>query len=160
MDRLETPIGAGPAAANDCPPVAVTTEGTCNAVGASAAAQYAERCASGKPSAVVRKYGQNARARAGGAKGAKTAYRASTGFIWAFRGKIGRVLQMLATQSQGLTQWDCLPWHTRLGSSIHALREAGLDIETRREGEFRHARYFLRTPGCLIIQAENREGGR
>lgn len=159
MESIETAIGAGPAAAKDCPPVALgTTEGACNAVGAIAAARYAESGAGGKPSPAARKYGQNTRARAGRAKGAKTAYRASTGFVWAFRGKIGRVLQMLATQGQGLTQWDCLPWHTRLGSSIHALREAGLDIETRREGEFRHARYFLRTPGSLIMHPDNSGG--
>jgi len=161
MESLETPIGAGPAAANDCPPVALgTTEGACNAVGASAEAQYAESVAGGKPSLVARKYGQNTRARASRGKGAKVTYRASTGFNWAFRGKIGRVLQMLATDPDGLTQWDCWPWHTRLGASIHALRQAGLEIETRREGDWRHARYFLRTPGSLIIQADNSGGGQ
>jgi hypothetical protein len=66
---------------------------------------------------------------------------------------------MLATQGQGLTQWDCWPWHTRLGASIHVFREAGLIIETRREGEFLHARYFLRTPGALIKQRDNSESG-
>jgi hypothetical protein len=64
---------------------------------------------------------------------------------------------MLATMGQGVTQWDTLPWHTRLGASIHAMREEGLSIDTVREGEFRHARYFLRTPGCLLIQANNSE---
>ena len=82
-------------------------------------------------------------------------FRASTGQIWAFKGKRGRVLEMLATMGQGLTQWDCLPWHTRLGASVHALREAGLAVRTEREGEYRHARYFLTTPGSLIIQAQN-----
>jgi hypothetical protein len=65
---------------------------------------------------------------------------------------------MLATRPEGLTQWDCLPWHTRLGASVHVMREAGLVIETEREGDYRHARYFLRTPGELLIkQGRNRE---
>lgn len=161
MESMETAIGAGPAAANDCPPVALgTTEGACNAVGAVAGVRYAESGGAGNPSTAARKYGHYTRARASRGKGAKTAFRASTGFICAFKGKIGRVLQMLATNPDGLTQWDCLPWHTRLGSSIHALRQAGLEIETRREGDWRHARYFLRTPGSLIIQADNNGGGQ
>lgn len=161
MDRLETPIGAGPAVANECPPVALgTTEGRCITFGSDAAAQYAEAGATGNPLPAARKYGHYTRARASRGKGAKTTFRASTGFIWAFKGKIGRVLQMLATNPDGLTQWDCLPWHTRLGSSIHALRQAGLEIETRREGDWRHARYFLRTPGSLITQADNSGGGQ
>jgi hypothetical protein len=49
-----------------------------------------------------------------------------------------------------VTQWDTLPWHTRLGGTIHALRCDGLAIETVREGEYRHARYWLRTPGALV----------
>ena len=67
---------------------------------------------------------------------------------------------MLATMGQGVTQWDCYPWHTRLGGTIHALREAGMVIDTVREGPFRHARYFLRTPGTVIIQPENRGEGQ
>ncbi|QGN53339.1 hypothetical protein [Novosphingobium sp. Gsoil 351] len=59
------------------------------------------------------------------------------------------MLAMLATIPTGVTQWDTLPWHTRLGGTIHALREDGLSIETVREGEYRHARYWLRTPGEL-----------
>jgi hypothetical protein len=159
MDSLETPIGAGPAATNDCPPVALgTTEGACNAVGASARATYAVGGGYGNPPS-ARKYGQNTRGRASGDKVPETVFRASTGLIWAYRGKKGRVLRMLATQGQGLTQWDCWPWHTRLGASIHVFREAGLIVETQREGEFRHARYFLRTPGALIIQPDNSGGG-
>ncbi|MGD9664715.1 MAG: hypothetical protein AB7U34_05875 [Novosphingobium sp.] len=84
------------------------------------------------------------------------AYRASTGRIWRYRGKRARVLTMLATSRQGVTQWDCLPWHTRLGGTIHAMRRDGLDISTQLEGDFRHARYHLHTPGSLIIQGENR----
>ena len=76
-------------------------------------------------------------------------FRGSTGQLWGFAGKIGRVLHMLATMPQGVTQWDTLPWHTRLGASIHSLREAGLSIRTEREGDCRHARYFLLTPGRL-----------
>ena len=65
---------------------------------------------------------------------------------------------MLANEAGGVTQWDTLPWHTRLGGTIHALRRDGLLIDTEREGEHRHARYRLRTPGRLIIQAENSAG--
>lgn len=71
------------------------------------------------------------------------------GRIWRYSGKRGRVLAMLAS-GQGVTQWCTLPWHTRLGGTIHALRKDGLAIETIREGEYRHARYWLRTPGKLI----------
>lgn len=85
------------------------------------------------------------------------AYRAPTGQIWRYSGKRGRVLAMLATRPAGLTQWDTLPWHTRLGGTIHALRRDGLAIDTEREGEFRHARYRLATPGSLIQQARNSE---
>ena len=77
------------------------------------------------------------------------AFSDSAGRKWAYRGKRARVLVMLATTSGGVTQWDTLPWHTRLGGTIHVLREDGLSIETVREGEFRHARYWLRTPGTL-----------
>ncbi len=57
---------------------------------------------------------------------------------------------MLATMPGGVTQWDTLPWHTRLGGTIHVLRGDGLLIETVREGEFRHARYQLLTQGRLL----------
>lgn len=88
----------------------------------------------------------------------RAAFRAPTGRIWRYRGKRARVLTMLANWAEGVTQWDTLPWHTRLGGTIHALRDDGLLIDTEREGEYRHARYRLRTPGCLIIQAESSEG--
>ncbi|WP_041558999.1 hypothetical protein [Novosphingobium sp. PP1Y] len=78
------------------------------------------------------------------------AYRASTGRIWRYSGKRARVFAMLANASNGITQWDTLPWHTRLGSSIHAMRCDGLDISTELEGDFRHARYRLHTPGALV----------
>jgi hypothetical protein len=61
---------------------------------------------------------------------------------------------MLATGAKGVTQWDTLPWHTRLGGTIHVMREDGLSIETELEGEYRHARYWLRTPGQLIADGE------
>ncbi len=96
--------------------------------------------------------------RQGCAKGAATAFRAPTGIVWRYRGKRGRVLAMLATMPAGLTQWDTLPWHTRLGGTIHALRRDGLVIDTEREGDCRHARYRLATPGNLIDIA-SRTGG-
>lgn len=76
---------------------------------------------------------------------AGNAYRDSEGFIWRYRGKRARVLDMLTVSPCGITQWDCLPWHTRLGSSIHAMREDGLAITTELEGPYRHARYRLAT---------------
>ena len=78
------------------------------------------------------------------------------GRIWHYSGKRARVLEMLASRPQGLTQMDTLPWHTRLGSSIHAMREDGLAISTELEGPYRHARYRLATDGCLIQQAKSR----
>ena len=74
----------------------------------------------------------------------------SDGCARAYRGKRARVLTMLATMAQGVTKWDCLPWHTRLGGTIHALRRDGLEISTELEGEYRHARYRLHTVGQLI----------
>lgn len=96
--------------------------------------------------------------RQGYGKGAATAFRAFNGTVWCYTGKRGRVLAMLATSPVGLTQWDTLPWHTRLGGTIHALRRDGLAIDTEREGEYRHARYRLATPGKLI-GAASRKGG-
>jgi hypothetical protein len=79
------------------------------------------------------------------ANAAGNAYRDSEGRIWHYRGKRARVLEMLTVSPGGITQWDCLPWHTRLGSSIHAMREDGLAITTELEGPYRHARYRLAT---------------
>ena len=93
-------------------------------------------------------------------KAAYVAYRASTGRVWRYSGKRGRVLAMLATRPDGITQWDTLPWHTRLGGSIHVMREDELDIDTQLEGEFRHARYRLTTPGALVQPFGGQEGGR
>lgn len=87
----------------------------------------------------------------------ETAYCASTGRIWRYRGKRGRVLTLLATMQQGVTQWDTLPWHTRLGGTMHALRRDGSAITTEIEGRYGHARYRLATPGSLLIQPENSE---
>lgn len=70
-------------------------------------------------------------------------YRHSEGRIWRYRGKRARVLNMLATMPGGVTQHDCLPWHTRLGGTIHALRKDGLSISTEIEGSCGHARYRL-----------------
>ena len=76
---------------------------------------------------------------------------------WRYTGKRARVLQMLATTPAGLTQHDTYPWHTRLGGTIHAMREDGLSITTELEGEYRHARYRLATTGSLIIHPQNSE---
>lgn len=73
------------------------------------------------------------------------AYRDSDGRKWRYSGKRARVLDMLVASPDGITQWDCLPWHTRLGASIHVMREDGLAISTELEGEYRHARYRLAT---------------
>jgi hypothetical protein len=72
-----------------------------------------------------------------------TAYRDSEGRKWRYSGKRARVLDMLVGMPEGVTQHDTLPWHTRLGGTIHAMREDGLDITTELEGPFRHARYRL-----------------
>ena len=79
-------------------------------------------------------------------------FRALTGRIWRYSGKRARVLVMLAA-GQTVTQWDTLPWHTRLGGTIHAFRDHGLLIETVREGQYRHARYRLLTPGVMDGEA-------
>jgi len=87
------------------------------------------------------------------ASGLKVAYRDSEGRKWHYKGKRARVLEMLVASPDGITQWDCLPWHTRLGSSIHAMREDGLAISTELGGEYRHARYRLAT----TLLADNTE---
>ena len=87
-------------------------------------------------------------------------FRSSEGNIWAYRGKRARVLSMLANAPNGVTQHDTYPWHTRLGGTIHAMREDGLSIITELEGQSRHARYRLATAGSLIIHPINREGGQ
>ncbi|WP_273678412.1 hypothetical protein [Erythrobacter fulvus] len=81
------------------------------------------------------------------------------------------MLDMLVATPGGITQWDCLPWHTRLGASIHAMREDGLAISTELEGEYRHARYRLATKlfgdnapgehraGCFENNQNNQVGG-
>ena len=78
----------------------------------------------------------------------RVVFRALAGRVWRYSGKRARVLDMLAT-GRTVTQWDTLPWHTRLGGTIHALRDDGLQIETVREGRYRHARYRLLTPGMI-----------
>jgi hypothetical protein len=83
----------------------------------------------------------------------RATYRDSAGRIWRYKGKRARVLAMLATARDGVTQWDTLPWHTRLGGTIHAMRRDELDITTEREGEYRHARYRLRTQGQIVSDA-------
>lgn len=141
-------------ATNECPPVAGTTEGASIAWTANAPAEYNATGAAGKGKfALPEKSAGRPDSRSAippRLRGTYVAFRASDGRIWAYDRKKGRVLHMLATQCQGVTQWDCLPWHTRLGASIHIMRRAGLQIETVREGDCHHARYFLRTPGTLL----------
>lgn len=131
------------------PPVAATTEGQPNAVRANDAQPFAHSMGSDK---AIEAYTGRV---VGIAR--ETAYGAPTGRIWRYRGKRGRVLEMLATMRHGVTQWDTLPWHTRLGGTIHALRRDGLAITTEIEGRYRHARYRLATPGRLLIHLDNSE---
>lgn len=92
---------------------------------------------------------------------ARTAYSDSEGRIWRYRGKRARVLDMLFVSPVGITQLDCVPWHTRLGGSIHAMREDGLAISTELEGPYRHARYRLamRLVPCGNGQGQSGGGG-
>lgn len=71
---------------------------------------------------------------------------------WPYKGKRARVVDMLASNPTGITQHDTLPWHTRLGGTIHALRQDGLEISTELEGPYRHARYRLHTPGRIVTR--------
>jgi len=145
----------GDKAANECPPVGPTTEGPRIAWTANAPDDYNANGAAGKGNFVMpeKRAGRPDSLPAISPRNCSTriAFRGPDDRIWAYNRKKGRVLQMLATRCQGVTQWDCLPWHTRLGASIHVFRRDGLLIETVREGEFNHARYYLRTPGTLLI---------
>ena len=78
----------------------------------------------------------------------RVTFRALTGREWHYSGKRGRVLAILAS-GRTVTPLDCVPWHMRLAATIDVLRGDGLAIETVREGEFRHARYRLLTPGRI-----------
>lgn len=80
-------------------------------------------------------------------------FRALTGRYWRYTGKRARVFNMLAS-GRSISQWDCLPWHTRLGATIHVMREDGLAIETVLEGGHRHARYTLRTVGNVVERGQ------
>ena len=59
-----------------------------------------------------------------------TSFQSREGHVWTYHGKRARVLAMLVNAPNGVTQWDTLPWHTRLGGTIHAMREDGLAIST------------------------------
>jgi hypothetical protein len=87
--------------------------------------------------------------RAKAASGDEVSFTAVDGRVWAFRGKRARVLLKFVEGARGVTQWDTLPWHTRLAATVEALRKEGLEISTQIEGEYRHARYRLHTAGTL-----------
>jgi len=152
----------------ECPPVGRTTGGQCIAVEASAGTEYATGEQDGNSdlppadsvllaySARTRNGRVRTRQRGRGADTPKATFCSPDGRKWAYRGKRAQVLAMLAETRDGITQWDTLPWHTRLGGTVHAMRCDGLEISTELEGEFRHARYRLHTRGRLLIQAENR----
>lgn len=151
------------------PPAVAPAEGSRIAVGATAEASYPDAGTAGKPDGIFgslkgdnfrtpKKGSHGVAIRAGRSHALPVGFRAQTGQVWRYKGKRGRVLHMLATMPQGVTPWDCWPWHTRLGASVHVLREDGLEIVTELEGEYRHARYHLRTVGKLTIQAEIGDG--
>lgn len=127
------------------PPAVAAAEGGCITLEANAQPDYPQ---------------PTPRRKTKGSRACEVVFRSEAGQVFAHKGKVGRVLQMLATEPGGITQYDTYPWHTRLGASIHLLRESELAIETIREGEFRHGRYRLLTPGCLIIQAETAEAAQ
>ncbi len=81
----------------------------------------------------------------------RTLFRTVAGEECAHSGNAGRVLQLLASNPDGITQFTTYPWHTRLAASIQMLRLSGLDIQTEREGPSRHARYILVTQGELVV---------
>lgn len=125
------------------PPVAPTTEGPSNDFASIAPQAYANPELSRKKesyrgaSPLDRTY---------------VTYHAQSGRTWRYRGKRGCVIYMLVTSKSGLTQHDTYPWHTRLGGTIHALRQDGLEISTELEGPYRHARYRLHTPGRIVTR--------
>lgn len=141
-------------AGKDCPPDAATSEGRCIAVRANAAATYQQTGRYDKALPMPPKSPLGRQGGSGRRKAPRTAFRGSTGQIWAFGGKCGRVLAMLAKCREGITPFDCWPWHTRLGASVHVLRKAGLTVRTEREGDCNHARYFLMTAGHLVQPAD------
>ena len=147
MKRHEQRHAAGDMAANECPPAAPTTEGQCTSYHANAAPTYAAKNPKRNRFAST------------------VVFRGDGGRVWQYSGKRGRSLAMLATSGDGLTQWDTLPWHTRLAATVGVLRGDGLEIETTREGDCQHARYRLRTPGRLMVPvraraADRREAGQ
>lgn len=139
---------------NNCPPVVSATEGASIAVRANAPINYTVTGTAGKANFVMPEKAagrpDSLPAIAPPHHSKRIAYRAPDGRIWAYVGKKGRVLYMLATRCQGLTQWDTYPWHTRLAATVHAMKADGLNIDRVIEGDNRHARYFLRTPGTLL----------
>lgn len=126
------------------PPAAATAEGERTSSKTRSKDNYSQSTALGKAKA----------------SGANTfMYRSNCGQEWRHKGNAGRVLGMLASTPIGITQFSTYPWHTRLAASIQVLRDSGLEIETTREGDFRHGRYRLLTKGALIEQPDLGEFG-
>jgi hypothetical protein len=137
---------------DECPPVARTTGELHSAVGANALGHYANDAEAGKHRFNTAIEANQPPLPCGGPEYARATFRASGGRMWAYRGKRARVLVMLATKPEGMTQWDTYPWHTRLAASVKVMRDDGIEIETTREGPHHHARYRLLTPGTLKNQ--------
>lgn len=158
----------GERAEQESPPDAATSEGQCKAVEANAGSGYATGGQAGNSEvppgsalahpARARESRTEARERKRGFRQPRAAFQAPDGRIWRYSGKRACVLIMLVEHDHGITQWDTLPWHTRLGGTVHAMRRDGLDISTELEGEYRHARYRLRIRGRLLLQPESSEG--
>lgn len=134
---------------------AVTTITPSNDLEAIAASSYSETASAIKPRESVLSTQRTTRR----PSRLSVTFRATSGLEWRYKGKRARVVAMLA-ETDSVTQWDTLPWHTRLGGTIHALRRDGLVIDTELVGEYRHARYRLRTPGTVIIHRDNSGAGQ
>ena len=122
------------------PPAAATAEGQPKALEANDHVTVARRRLTGKGKPRVR----------------RATFRSADGRTWSYSGKRALVLERLAWALDGITPFDTIAFNLRLGASIHAMRQRGLDIETSIDAVTGHARYRLRTPGQLVVR---RKGG-